>query len=311
MRAASARAARLKRRTVLLALGAVGVAGAEAITQPVPSVAYGSVQRWERYVSQHVDARHVDIWLPPDYANRAAQGERFAVVYLHDGQMLFDARTTWNGQSWALDQAVQRAGVDCILVGVWNNGKLRHSEYYPAGFLRHLQPELRQRFTEQALLGRSRSDAYLRCLVEEIKPAVDARYATLPAREHTFLMGSSMGGLISLYGLCEYPTVFGGAACLSTHWIATFERNQPFPDAALAYLAEHVPTPGTVRLWTDRGTEQLDALYDQAHDRVGTFLRSKGYRPPHGEVREYPGTGHNEAAWAARAHEALRLLLSA
>ncbi|NIA53826.1 alpha/beta hydrolase [Massilia sp. TW-1] len=279
-----------------------------------PPAPFGRVERWENFSSHHVDPRHVDIWLPPDYATKAGAGHRFAVVYMHDGQMLFDPTTTWNGKSWRIDLAAQqllaaRPDGDFIVVGPWNNGVLRHSEYFPAKFLPHLPDAVRRPFVRDALHGKARSDDYLRFLVEELKPAIDARFATRTGRDTTFLMGSSMGGLISCYGLCEYPAVFGGAACLSTHWIGTFERNDAFPAAALAYLERAAPAPAGVKLWSDRGTVGLDALYDDAFARVTALLRRKGYAAPDFVSRVYDGAAHDENDWAVRAPDALVFLL--
>jgi enterochelin esterase-like enzyme len=163
---------------------------------------------------------------------------------------------------------------------------------------------------EKGLQGKSRSDAYLRFLVEELKPAIDAKYATRPEREATFLMGSSMGGLISAYALTEYPQVFGGAACLSTHWIGIHQRNDEVPGAAIAYLRGALPKPVSVKLWMDRGTTELDAMYDQAQPRIDALMAEKGFVPgPRYQTRVHEGTGHNEVDWAKRLHEPLTFLL--
>jgi enterochelin esterase-like enzyme len=118
-----------------------------------------------------------------------------------------------------------------------------------------------------------------------------------------------MGGLISLYALTEHPQVFGGAACLSTHWIGYFERNAEVPAAALAYLRQHLPPPGRHRLYMDRGTAELDALYDQAQERVDALMREKGFGAPTFDTRVFEGAGHHERAWAERLHIPLLHLL--
>lgn len=291
------------RRTVLQALslatmacGLPAIAG--AAQAPAQQVRFGRIERWPAFASRHVDARPVEVWLPPGY-----DGTRpHAVLYMHDGQMLFDARSTWNRQAWAVDQVAApllAQGVlrPFIVVGPWNNGRWRFAEYFPQAWLALLDEGWRQAMAERALHGPPRSDAYLRFLVEELKPAVDARYATLGGREHTCLMGSSMGGLISLYGLCEYPQVFGGAACISTHWIGSFERNRAVPDAALRYLRERLPPPASVRLWMDRGTRELDALYDEAQTRVDALMAERGFAPPRFRSLVHEDSGHNEADW--------------
>jgi enterochelin esterase-like enzyme len=291
-----------------LALGA----GWSALATPLQRPQQGRIERLEQFPSKRVDARHVEVWLPPGYDGKRPH----AVLYMHDGQMLFDAATTWNKQAWAVDVTAARLiaeakARDFIVVGPWNNGKLRFAEYFPQAWLPLLGESWRQRLAERALFGPPRSDAYLRFLVEELKPHIDARYATRPGRDHCFLMGSSMGGLISCYGLCEYPKVFGGAACVSTHWIGGFERNEDVPAAALAYLRDKLPPPDQVRLWMDRGTVELDALYDQAQARIDALMAAQGFRPPRFVSKVYPGSGHNETDWSRQLHEPLQFLFGA
>lgn len=278
----------------------------------LPQVALGRVERLAAFASRHVAARHVDVWLPRGY-----DGTRpHAVLYMHDGQMLYDAGTTWNKQSWDVAPTVQRlidaqALPDVIVVGVWNTGTTRFNEYFPQGFIEHV-PEgparevlMKRGFASHPPLA----DAYLRFLVQELKPAIDARYRTRPGREHTAVAGSSMGGLISMYALCEHPQVFGGAACLSTHWIGGFERNAEIPAAGRAYLRGKLPPPGQHRLYLDRGTTELDALYDEAQAQVDALMRERGFRPPTFVSRVFEGEGHNERAWAKRLEIPLRHVL--
>jgi enterochelin esterase-like enzyme len=279
----------------------------------LPQLQAGRLERIESFASRHVDARPVDVWLPPGYdpARR-----RYAVLYAHDGQILFDPRTTWNRQAWELDRAavaLMAAGRvrDFIVVAPWNNGRLRHAEYFPEGFLPHLPAAFRDELVGKALQGRPRANDYLRFLVEELKPLIDARYATRSERESTALMGSSMGGLISCYALCEYPRVFGAAACLSTHWIGVFEERPEVPDAAIAYLRAKLPPPATVRLWMDRGSTELDAKYATAQSRIDALMVERGYAAPGFVSRVYEGTGHNENAWRDRLPEVLGFLFAA
>lgn len=289
-------------------------ADARAATAPSPRAASGRIERLADFPSEHVVPRNVDVWLPAGYDGR----RRHAVLYMHDGQMLFDPATTWNRQAWRVDAVaapLMAAGTlrDFIVVGPWNGGEARHAEYYPQGFLGHLEPAtLRDGFIDKALQGRPRGDAYLRFLVEELKPAIDERYATLPGRDDTCVMGSSMGGLISVYALLCYPQVFGAAAALSTHWIATYERNAEFPAAALAWLRDHLPAdPARLRLYMDRGTTELDALYDEAQAAVDGLMRARGYGPPGWVSRVFEGAGHNEIAWSSRLDIPLRFLFGA
>jgi enterochelin esterase-like enzyme len=288
------------------------VAAATALAQPMPEVAVGRVERLPAIASKHVDARPVDVWLPADYS----PAKRYNVLYMHDGQMLFDASKSWNQQAWdvhlAVDRLVRQGRIpETLVVGVWNNGKLRHSEYFPAKFLPFVKEPLRQRFVDQGLQGTPRSDAYLRYLVDELKPAIDARYATRAGREHTFVMGSSMGGLISLYAMNEYPQVFGGAAGLSTHWVGSFEANSHLPLAAFMYLRDRLADPATHRLYMDHGTTELDALYAPYQAFIDQIVKDRGYTAANSLSRVFEGTGHNEKAWAARLEVPLLFLMGA
>lgn len=292
-----------------LALGACQSGGPPAAPAR-QQVRFGRLERWDAFASRHVDPRPVEVWLPPGYDGRKPH----AVLYMHDGQMLFDAATTWNKQAWGVDQVAapllaQGRLRDFIVVGPWNNGKLRFAEYFPQAWIPRLDATWQAQLAERALQGPPRSDAYLRFLVEELKPAVDAQYATLRGRDDCLLMGSSMGGLISLYGLCEYPQVFGGAACVSTHWIGGHERNTVVPAAALAYLRDKLPAPHSVRLWMDRGSTQLDALYDAAQQQVDALLRDKGFAAPRWVSVVHEGGGHNETDWQRQLHRPLLHLL--
>jgi len=259
--------------------------------------------------SQYVAARQVDVWLPPGYTPT----RRYPVLYMHDGQLLFDAATTWNHQEWGVDEVLDSligAGIipPCLVVGIWNGGSSRHADYFPQQPFESLPAAYRdsllraQRNPETALFSTHvQSDNYLKFVVEELKPQIDAQYATLSERAHTYVAGSSMGGLLSMYALCEYPTVFGGAACLSTHWTGIFSaENNPIPAAFMAYLRTHLPDPATHRLYFDYGTETLDALYEPFQLQADAILREKGYSAANWQTLKFVGADHSERAWQAR-----------
>jgi len=124
-------------------------------------------------------------------------------------------------------------------------------------------------------------------------------------------MGSSMGGLISLYALLEQPQHFGGAAALSTHWPGGFHpADDSFAQAMRTYLRERLPTLGQQKIWMDHGTETLDALYPPLQREVDTVFNASPLPPAQWRSREYPGTDHSEQAWAARLADPLRFLLA-
>jgi enterochelin esterase-like enzyme len=163
------------------------------------------------------------------------------------------------------------------------------------------------------------SDGYVRFLVEELKPFIDAHYRTLAAPAGTFTMGSSMGGLISLYALCRHPEVFGAAGCLSTHWPLTIRPDilqGPAEDIAacaapfIDWLSTNLPRAGAQRLYFDHGTAALDGLYAPFQARVDALLATLGYRIGTDlESRVFEGAEHNEAAWRERLGIPLSFLL--
>ncbi len=303
----------LQRRAALLwlTLGG-GLLGADTIkSSAAADEDIGRIERLGLLQAAGIAARPVDVWLPPGFERR----RRHAVLYVHDGQMLFEPTGTWNGKSWQLHRVA--AGLlaagrlrDVIIVAIHNDPARRHAEFFPQAALQDLQPAaLREAFIAQALSDRPAADDYLRFMVEVVKPAIDAAYPVLTDRESTFIMGSSMGGLISLYALCERPKIFGGAAALSTHWIGSFERNTAIPAALLAYLRRRLPPAGSCRIYMDRGTRDLDALYDLAQSQADALLQQLGYRAPDVVSRVFPGATHDEDAWRNRVAEPLTFLL--
>lgn len=294
-----------------------GAGSAASASTPVPTPSTGRVERLADAPSKYVPARDVDVWLPPGYP---AYG-RYAVLYMQDGQMLFDGSITWNHQEWRADEvaaALMAVGAvqPFIIVGIHNGGARRHDEYFPQKPFESLPAAERRRILamrrppDQPLFAEGVvSDAYLKFVVEELKPAIDARYAVYTDAAHTAVMGSSMGGLISLYAISEYPQVFGAAACLSTHWPGTFEaEHNPVPDAFFAYLRQHLPDPATHRLYFDHGTATLDAMYPALQAKADALVRARGYTAANWSTRRFEGAEHTEAAWSARLDQPLRFL---
>ena len=185
---------------------------------PKVNLSAGFVKRFANFPSKYADPRNVDVWLPDGYDPK----KKYAVLYMHDGQMLFDSTNTWNKQEWGVEDVMSRLMAEkkirnCIVIGIWNNGIYRHSEYFPQKIVDQIPPETRAKIIHQQLKDKPQADNYLKFIVRELKPFIDSNFSTLTNRGNTFVLGSSMGGLISLYALCEYPDVFGGAACLSIH----------------------------------------------------------------------------------------------
>ena len=260
--------------------------------------------RHENFPSRHVPPRHVEVWLPPGYD---AGHDRYPVLTMHDGQNCFHAADCAYGAAWEVQHALARliaAGEarPAIIVGVWTIPARRVLEYRPARPFLTLSESARQRVLA-GMGGPPLSDDYLAFLVHELKPFIDATYRTRPGRDDTFIMGSSMGGLISLYAVCEYPDVFGGAACVSTHWPAV-------EGVIVPYLRDRLPDPAGHRLYFDYGTTTIDTLYPPIQAQVDALPAAAGYT--HGDNWQtlvFPGAAHNEDAWQARVHVPLRFLV--
>ena len=154
------------------------------------------------------------------------------------------------------------------------------------------------------------SDNYLRFIVEELKPYIDRTYATYTDQKHTFISGSSMGGLISLYAICEYPSVFGGAACLSTHWTGIYQNNDnPIPDAIISYLKKNLPNPKNHKIYFDYGDKTLDSLYRRWQEKVDVVMKAKGFSTKNWKTQFFAGKDHSEQSWRERFLIPLEFLL--
>lgn len=281
-------------------------------------VTSGSLKRFSNFNSDYVDARNVDVWLPDGYSNK----EKYAVLYMHDGQMLFDAKTTWNKQAWEIDSIAGRLIAEnkiqkFIIVGIWNNNGKRHNEYFPQKPYESLTSIQKDSISAQLIKsGRSKStfvpisDLYLKFLVTELKPFIDKSFSTKLSRKNTFIAGSSMGGLISMYAICEYPETFGGAACLSTHWPGIFTaNNNPIPNTFVNYLNAKLPNPKNHKFYFDYGDKTLDSLYKPFQDKVDKIMKEKGFTSRNWITKFFTGDDHSEKSWKNRVHIPLEFLL--
>ena len=276
----------------------------------VPTPQQGRIVRHENFPSAHVTPRNVDVWLPAQYDPQ----KKYAVLYMQDGQMLFDSTLTWNKQEWGVDETLSQLMLenkikDCIVVGIWNGGRSRHAEYFPQKPFESLSASQQEMvYNAYRSNGQSiffgipiMSDRYLNFLTQELKPFIDKTYATKTDRSNTFIAGSSMGALISLYAICEYPSIFGGAACLSTHWPGLFTmENNPVPGAFFSYLEQSLPSPNRHRIYFDHGTETLDSMYASLQKSVDLIMAKRGYKSKQWLSRSWPGQDHSERSWRGR-----------
>ena len=247
-----------------------------------------------RFHSRFLGAdRDILVYLPPGYD--AGSRRRYPVLYLQDGQNLFDGATSFlPGQEWRVDETaaslIARGVIEpLIIVGVYNAGNDRIEEYTPT--------------RAGAGVARGRGGgaaAYGRMLTEELKPYIDRHYRTRTDAAHTGLGGSSLGGLVSLWLGLQYPRIFGRLACLSTSaW---------WDDRAIVRQVRALTVRPPGRIWLDIGTAE-DADSVAAVRDLRDALIAKGWKPGADLAYiEAPGAQHNEAAWAARVGPMLTFL---
>ncbi len=273
-------------------------ASGQAQHRPEPTLT-GDIRKHENVRSANLNnERTLLVYLPPGYEDQPDR--RYPVLYMHDGQNIFDAATSFAGDEWQVDEAAERLIAEgqiepIIIVGIYNNAD-RMAEYVPG-------PPVEGR-------GGGKGDAYARFVVEEVKPLIDQTYRTDPAREKTGIAGSSLGGLISLHMARAYPQTFGRCAGVSptlgwpdrgllTRWGA---GDQSWMKKTRFWIdmgtAEGRPLPGASLPSSVLNARSLAALFEQAGLEAGRDFRYL-------EVAEGQ---HNEAAWADRIDQILLFL---
>ena len=275
----------------------------------------GTLHRVDSFPSKYITPRPVDVWLPKGYSKEKS----YAVLYMHDGQNLFDSTTTWNKQEWKVDDWASRLmndkkTEDFIVVGIHNIPKIRWQDLFPEKAMDYMDKTVRDSLV--ALANKNnfnvdfKGDDYLKFIVEELKPVIDTTFATLPEKANTFVAGSSMGGLMSMYAISEYPDVFAGAACLSTHWVGAMPmENNPYPEAIFSYMEANLPSAESHKLYFDYGNQTLDAYYPKFAPRVDEILKMKGYTETNATNLFFEGTDHSEKSWNKRLDQPLLFLL--
>jgi predicted alpha/beta superfamily hydrolase len=220
--------------------------------------------------------RTVRLYLPPSYGQPGDR--RYPVIYMHDGQNLFDDATSYAGE-WGVDETLDALatshGFEAIVVGVDNGAEHRMTE---------LNPWTRPRF------GRGEGDAYLAFIVDTLRPWVNSHYRTLTGPEHSAIIGSSMGGLISDVAIHRYPQVFGRAGVLSpAYWTAAPEVD--------AYADAH-PLPAGARICFSMGGREGDSALPDVK-RMHALMAVQRPEPGAMTLHVNPDAQHNEAAWRA------------
>lgn len=252
----------------------------------------GQLRKHERFRSRFLrNQRDFIVYTPPCYSELPAR--RFPVLYLHDGQNLFDGATSFiPGQDWHVgptaDECINAGTVEpLIIVGMYNT-KARVREYTP---------------THVPRLGGGRADRYARFLIEEVLPFVEREYRTLSGSQNTGIGGSSLGGLVSLYLGLKHCTIFGKIAALSPSvW---------WNQLVIHRFAKSMHVEPRPHIWLDIGTRE-GARIVQDVERFRDVLVEKGWRPGRDlHYERVEGGEHNELAWAKRVRPFLQFLFPA
>lgn len=239
------------------------------------------------FKDQHADGllnRDVIVWLPPDYDKDLSK--KYAVLYMHDGQNLFDPKTSSFGTDWQVDETcdslIKMGKIPPVIVVGINNTADRSLDYSPG----------------------TKGTAYMNFIIHKLKPMIDSTYRTLPDRKHTFVGGSSMGGLISMMLVWEHPEVFYGAICMSPAF-----QYQDFD--YVPKITSDKATKKDVKIYLDMGTIGLETQLQPGVNAMIQALKAKNYleNKDYFYVKEEQAR-HAEADWARRLPKALIFLLN-
>ncbi len=255
----------------------------------------GHVLVWPKLESPAgLGAREIVAYLPPSYSEvTRSKDRRYPVLYFHDGQNVFDEKTSYSGK-WGADEALEALaaeGLEAIAVAVPNRGAARMDEYNP----------WREKRRWHGKLVGGKGDAYVSWLAGPVKSLIDRSFPTDPSREATGVAGSSMGGLISLYAPVAAPETFGMVVAMSP--------SITWHDYHIVRLIEEGKLPQS-RIYIDMGGREWRGGLDDAR-RLRDALLERGWES--GRDLEYVEdryAAHNESAWARRLPDALRFLLS-
>lgn len=256
--------------------------------------------------------REVIVYLPPNYDSNSIEG--YPVIYAHDGQNLFNKATSNFNKEWRMDEVLdsligQKVISPAIVVGLYSTAE-RTIEYTPEKPFNLLNDSFKNYYQEVRFLDKNaspKSAAYLSLITKKLKPKIDSLYAT---NEYAYLFGSSMGGLISLYGLMEYPDIFSGAACISNHWPLTTHKNSNAFRKKYEELiiSKHKVFEGK-KLYFDYGTETLDSMYQNHQLAIDSLFQSLSVKGLNYKSLKFDGAAHEENSWAKRVHQPLTFLL--
>lgn len=284
-------------------------------TKPaLQSTTFGDIHRHYIYSPEMGDTMTIDVWTPQDFnPNRQTP---YPVIFMHDGQNLFDANTTWNHQAWEADSItsvlISSNEIEApVIIGIHSVDSTRIGDLTPQDALGYASPTLLTQLSKAFPNIKIRGNAYAQFISTTLRDSLMTEYNLAKDPKYTSVMGSSMGGLMSIYTLCKYPEIFGNAACLSTHWIGIVGEESEFQSAMEKFLTDNLPKDDLHRIYLDTGDATIDSLYTPAHQSVVNLITKSGYKSPASfEHHTFHGHKHEEKSWSSRLFIPLKFLLA-
>ena len=268
----------------------------------------GFIEKIYDFPSIHVDSRPIYVWLPPNFDPK----KNHDLLIMHDGQNLFDGTKTWNGQEWELDEWAAKLISEnelssFIIVGIHNSGKNRWNDYFPENSYDFV--------SDIKYLGKNKpplnANLYLKYIVNEVIPYTRSKYLKSLKDFKIIIGGSSMGGLISMYAAFEYPEIFDGAICMSTHWPGAYViDDNPLPNAIFNYMSKNIPISKNKRFYFDYGDKGLDKHYPQYSKTLDSIFTQNGYSNQNYRNMYFKNESHNEEAWSKRVNIPLKFIFN-
>lgn len=276
------------------------------------------LQNFEFVNSEFIEHKKYSVYLPKSYQNDTTK--HYPILFMMDNQNLFFDTLSYGGHAWRIDKVADSLTAvgqirECIIVGINHASEKRFLEYMPqrpVETLSNIGKIQIDQLNEMSVY----SDNFLKFLVKELKPHIVSSFRTLDDRANTFVGGSSMGGLISMYAQTQYPEVFGGAICMSTHWSIAMDDTEleiaknlvHYFDDKLRFIAKN-QNPRTHKWYFDYGTKGLDQHYEKWQTEVDIALKEYVHKDDW-LSKKFEGHDHNEKSWNERLYIPLTFMLS-
>jgi hypothetical protein len=261
----------------------------------------------------YLNGRTIRVWVPEQYDKTK---NAFDVIYFHDGQMLFDSSSTWNHQSWDLANSATKylSKKRCILVGIDNDPNNRYAEFFPSPIYSTLPVGVQLTLRDSLWNGLPRFDSYAEALINEVFPLIENHWNVHRGGAHRTMVGSSMGGIVSLAFMLTHPSELSSIACLSIHlplvnyWKFSNRYKEPLGAAFNEFVFKNSVALAGKSIYIDRGDQSLDAAYAEYFPAFESALNSCA-KKNRVTIKLIANSGHSERDWSARIGPILKTLI--